>query len=126
MWQRAGTELATKGANLNAALSNQPANWVYPGAAAQGIPFTVSVNTLPDLTVAQLHGENPGVTLRHNTDPTGVIHCPDNAGNARYCAAFTENGQIYVATSELYDFNATGWEMENVILQRLGYDISGR
>jgi len=45
----------------------------------------VTVTTLPDLTVAQLQAENPGTTLRHNTDPTGIIH--SNSEGARYCAS---------------------------------------
>lgn len=126
MWQQVETTLATQGANLTAALPGLPAQWVYPGAAAEQVPFNVTVNTIPDLTVAQLQQENPGVTLQHNTDPTGVIHCAANAGGARYCAGFTQGSNIFVAASQLYNIGATGWEMENAILAELGYNTSGR
>jgi hypothetical protein len=48
----------------------------------------VTVTTLPDLTVAQLQAENPGTTLRHNTDPTGIIHGPSNSEGAKHCASY--------------------------------------
>ena len=125
MWKQAGYLLATQGANLNAAMTSLPANWVYPGATAETVPFTAAVNTVPDLTVAQLTAEL-GHAPKHNTDPTGVIHCPSNASGASYCAGFAENGAIYVAQSQVYNFGATGWEMQNVILSALGYNTEGR
>lgn len=39
----------------------------------------VTVATIPDLTLVRLQAENPGTTLRHNTDPTGIVHCPQTA-----------------------------------------------
>lgn len=86
----------------------------------------VTVTTLPDLTVAQLQAENPGTTLKHNTDPTGIIHCPSNNERARYCASYLSGTGIYVASSLQYSDNPTGYEMQNIILATLGYDISKR
>jgi hypothetical protein len=131
MWDRAQQYLATNNIVLNAA-----AMAVFPGISPDTHPpdqralttsdAGVTVATLPDLTVAQLQAENPGVTLHHNTDPTGVVHCPSNSEGAKYCASYVSGTSIYVAASLEYSDNATGYEMQNVILSRLGYDISKR
>ena len=131
MWGRAQQYLATNNIVLNAA-----ALAVYPGISPNTQPPDqralatgcdgVTVTTLLDLTVAQLQAENPGATLRHNIDPTGVVHCPSNNEGAKYCASYVSGTNIYVAASLEYSDNATGYEMQNVILARLGYDISRR
>ena len=86
----------------------------------------MTVETIADLTVAQLQAENPGTSLRHNSDPTGIVHCPSNSERAKYCASYVSGTSIYVAASLEYSDNATGYEMQNIILARLGYDISKR
>ena len=129
LWGRDQQYLATNKIVLNAA-----ALVVYPGISPDTHPPDqrvlttscdgVKVTTLPDLTVAQLQAENPGATLRHNTDPTGIVHCPSNNEGAKYCASYVSGTSIYVAASLEYSDNATGYEMQNIILVKLGYDIS--
>ena len=85
----------------------------------------VRVTTVADWTAAELQAANPSVQLQHNNDPTGVIHCPRRSV-AKYCASQVANRQIYAARSALYDWRATGYEMENLILSRLDYNISKR
>jgi hypothetical protein len=131
MWDSAQQYVATNNIVLNAA-----AMVVHPGIPPDTLPpdqraLTTSdvgatVTTLPDLTVAQLQAENPGTTLQHNTDPTGIVHCPSNSEGAKYCASYVSGSAIYVAASLEYSDNATGYEMQNVILAKLGYDISKR
>jgi hypothetical protein len=131
MWDWAQQYLATNNIVLNAA-----ALVVYPGVSpdtyapdqrALTTSYSgVTVTTLPDLTVAQMQAENPGTALEHNTDPTGVVHCPSNSEGAKYCASYVSGTSIYVAASLEYSNNATGYEMQNVILSKLGYDISKR
>jgi len=131
MWERAQQYLATNNIVLNAA-----ALVVFPGISPDTHPpdqralattnAGVTVATIADLTVAQLQAENPGTSLRHNSDPTGIVHCPSNSEGAKYCASYVSGTSIYVAASLEYSDNATGYEMQNIILARLGYDVSKR
>jgi len=130
-WNRAGQYLANNNIVLNAVVLV-----VHPGIGPDiyapdervlsASYASVAVTTLPDLTVAQLQAENPGTTLRHNTDPTGIIRCPLNSEGARYCASYVSSNRVYVASSLKYSDNATGYGMYNIIVARLGYDISKR
>jgi hypothetical protein len=126
MWSQAQNVIATQPIVLNAASAivyGLPPLSLPPDPRAREVSDDgVVVTLVADLTVAELHAENPGVTLKHNTDPTGVIHSPQGG----YCASYVEGSHIYVAASQEYSFRATGWEMRNVILSRLGYDLSGR
>jgi hypothetical protein len=131
VWGRAEQYLAANNIVLNAAvLVTQPgtvADIYPPDQRALDASYTgVTVTTIQDLTVVQLQNENPGVTLKHNTDPTGVVHCPSNSEGARYCASYVSGTSIYVASSLEYSDNATGYEMQNIILARLGYNVSKR
>ena len=131
LWCQAQQYLATNDIVLNAA-----AMAVFPNTSPDTRPpdqralntsnTDVTVTPLPDLTVAQLQAENPGTTLQHNTDPTGVVHCPVNSEAAKYCASYVSGTSIYVAASLKYSDGATGYEMQNVILAKLGYDTSKR
>ncbi len=131
LWRQAQQQLATQNIPLNpvTALTQGAApQTLSPDSRANGVqPQCIAVIAVPDLTVAQLQAENPGVTLQHDTDPTGVIHCPEGA-QAKYCCAFTSsnNAGIYVAASQVLNGGATGWEFENIILARLGYNTAGR
>jgi hypothetical protein len=130
LWVGAQTYFATQTIPLNpvtAAAKGAPVTYSTADSRAYQIePNGLSVYAVPDLTVAQLQSENPGVQLHHPTDPTGVVHCPDNASNARYCVSYCEGGAVYVAVSQVLNPDATGWEFQNVILMRLGYNVSGR
>jgi len=131
LWAGAQQYLATNNIVLNAA-----AMVVFPGISPDTHPpdqralttsdAGVTVTTIPDLTVSQLQAENPGIPLQHNTDPTGIVHCPSNSEGAKYCASYVSGSSIYVAASLEYSDNATGYEMQNVILAKLGYDNSKR
>lgn len=131
LWQQAQQDLATQPIALNPVtvqMQGGTLQTIAPDSRANGVqPNCIAVITVPDLTVAQLHAENPGVALQHNTDPTGIIHCPAGA-QAKYCHSFTasNNQAAYVSASEVLNFGATGWEFENIILARLGYDTAGR
>ena len=131
LWRQAQQQLATQNIALNPVTvltQGEALETVSPDSRANGVqPQCIAVVAVPDLTVAQLQAENPGVALQHNTDPTGVIHCPEGA-QAKYCCAFTasNNAGIYVATSQVLNVGATGWEFENIILARLGYNTAGR
>ncbi len=131
LWQQAQQELATQPIALNPVtvqMQGGTLQTIAPDSRATGVqPNCIAVITIPDLTVAQLQAENPGVALQHNTDPTGIIHCPAGA-LSKYCHSFTasNNQAAYVSASEVLNFGATGWEFENIILARLGYNTSGR
>lgn len=131
LWQRAQQELATQPIVLNPVAVQMHGGTlvsIAPDSRANSVqPEGVAVIAVPDLTVAQLQAENPRVALQHNTDPTGVIHCPEGA-LAKYCHSYTasNNQAAYVSTSMVLNFGATGWEFENIILRRLGYDTASR
>lgn len=131
LWQQAQMELATQPIPLNPVTVQMQGGalvTITPDSRADTVqPECTAVIAIHDLTVAQLQAENPGVALQHNTDPTGIIHCPEGA-MARYCHSFTasNNRAVYVSASEVLNFGATGWEFENIILARLGYSTSGR
>ena len=130
LWQRAQQRLATQANVLNAAyvaIGKEHPKQIPPDNRSTKLAYEgVTVATIADLRAAELQAANPGVQLQHNTDPTGgVIHCPRRSA-AKYCASYVANHQIYVAQSALYDWSATGYEMENLILSRLGYNISKR
>jgi hypothetical protein len=90
LWQQAQQELATQPIALNPVtvqMQGGTLQIIAPDSRANGVqPNCIAVISIPDLTVAELQAENPGVALQHNT----------------------------------------GWEFENIILARLGYDTSGR
>jgi hypothetical protein len=128
MWGRAQQHLATVNIVLNAAVvKTTPGtlpDTVPPDPRALTVGYDgVTVTVVPDLTAAELKTEDPAIAQRHQHDPTGVIHCLPPAG---YCASYLSGDSIYVAKSLEYSDHATGYEMQNVILERLGYDISGR
>lgn len=131
LWQQAQQDLATQSIALNPVtvqMQGGTLQTIAPDSRAGGVqPNCIAVITVPDLTVAELQAENPGVALQHNANPTGVIHCPAGA-LAKYCHSFTasNNQAAYVSASEVLNFGATGWEFENIILARLGYDTAGR
>jgi hypothetical protein len=131
LWQQAQQELANQTITLNPVsvlVNGGVLQTVSPDSRATTVqPQCTAVIAVPDLTVVQLQAENPGVALQHNTDPTGVIHCPDGA-LAKYCHSYTasNNRAAYVSASQVLNFGATGWEFENIILARLGYNTAGR
>ena len=108
MWERAQQYLATNNIVLNAA-----ALVVFPGISPDTHPpdqralattnAGVTVATIADLTVAQLQGENPGTSLRHNSDPTGIVHCPSNSERAKRCASYV-SGTKYLRGRQLRVF----------------------
>lgn len=131
LWTQAQQYLATNDIVLNAAAmavfpntppDTRPADQRALSASNAGVTVTI----LPDLTAAQLEAENPGTPLQHNTDPTGIVHCPLNSEGVKYCVSYVSGTSIYVAASQKYSDGATGYEMQNVILAKLGYDTSKR
>jgi hypothetical protein len=129
LWVGAQTYLATQTIPLNpvtAAARGTPVTYSPANSRAYEIePNGLGVYAVTDLTVAQLQSENPGMQLQHPSDPTGVVHCPDNTTHARYCVSYCKDGAVYVAASQVLNPGATGYEFQNVILMRLGHDVSG-
>ena len=130
LWVEAHQAIATQPIILNAAYVAERRDVVNDTRPADRRaldvwPDGVTVSTVADLTVAELQAENVGDTLKHFVDPTGVIHAPDGA-SARYCHSYTQGNAIVVAQSMLDNAGATGYEMQNVILARLGHDTRKR
>ena len=130
LWVEAQQAIATQPIILNAAYVAERRDVVNDTRPADRRaldvwPDGVTVSTVADLTVAELQAENVGDTLKHFVDPTSVIHAPEGA-SARYCHSHTQGNAIVVARSMLCDAGATGYEMQNVILARLGYDTRRR
>jgi hypothetical protein len=124
LWQRAQQTLATQTIALNPVTAEfQNVAVVYVAAdprAYQVAPNGVTVTAVPDIPVSAL----PSVFKdKGYVDPTGVIRCSCPTG---YCHAYTNNQQVWVAQSMALNDGATGWEFQNIILNRLGYDDGGR
>ena len=84
-------------------------------------PDCARVMAVPDLSAAHLAQLGyPGLK-----DPTGIIAAPNGAASS-YCYAYTEGNTVYVAASMVLSDGATGWEFENIILERLGIPVGGR
>jgi hypothetical protein len=130
IWTDAQTWLATQPIEMNTALvAYEGAPPVYHQAdprAANVQPNCLAVFVVPDTPLADL----PGVF--HNgkhKDPTGMFPCPaETDGAGQYCAAYTapDYRSVHIAASLILNPGTTGWEFENVILQRLGYSCDER
>ena len=110
MWQQAQYQLAYHLIEINAAyaaLGLEQPEWVAADLGA-------------------LTASSSGVTVTPVPDVTpGIIDCPSDAVEQR-CHCYVQGNAIFVAQSLLYSQDATGYEMENVILEKLGYDVSKR
>ena len=131
-WEQAQTATATQWTDLWAAyrvIENVPAApGCYTGAiscegfippvpsAASLAPHGVVVAAVPDVPAG------PG-TPNHPSNPTGIIACNGGTG---YCDAYVvfDSCKIYVPTST--PNNMGPYEMQNCILNQLGYDVSRR
>jgi hypothetical protein len=125
LWHNAQTRLATSPISLNpvAVLLNGAVNRaIAPDPRAYQInPGYVRVIALPDIPLSALPPE------WHNgahPDPTGIIAQCNNV--VQYCHASSSGDTVWVAASMADSDGTTGWEFENIILARLGYDISMR
>lgn len=129
LWQGAQTAVATQPITLNAASvaeGKASPSVIEADTRAYGVsPSGITVTAIPDLTVAELQAQNPDLQLQHTTDPTGIINAPASSG-VTYCHSYINGSSIFVAQSLLYNPGATGYEMQNAILERLGYNISRR
>jgi hypothetical protein len=125
LWHSAQARLATAPVSLNPVavlLNGDPNHIVAPDSRAYQIsPGHVCVIAVPDIPLASLPAE------WHNgahPDPTGIIdHCNDVV---HYCHASSRGDTVWVAASMVDSDGTTGWEFENIILARLGYDVSKR
>jgi hypothetical protein len=84
---------------------------------------TVTIIAIPDALAQSLPGY-PNVV--HKTNPTGIFACPGSDSPTGYCGGETIGNTIEVAASTAASAGTTGYEMQNVILQKLGYSTSGR
>jgi hypothetical protein len=131
-WSQAQTQTSTQWTDLWAAyrvLRNEPADPdCYTGAiACEGfippIPAAASaaakeivVTSVPD-TIA-----GPD-TPNHPTNPTGIIPCPGGTG---YCNAYVVFNSCSISVPTSLPTNMGPYEMQNCILNQLGYDVSRR
>ena len=111
LWVGAQQAIAYQPIVLNAALVAE---------GRQTVPETIA----PDLRALGVSPQGVTVTPVPDVSP-GVIAAPAGA-SANWCHSYTQGSAVYVAASLEYSAGATGWEMQNVILERLGYDVSGR
>ena len=125
LWHHAQAQIATVPFILNPVpvLLNGAANQMAgPDARAYQVnPGKVRVVAVPDIPLASLPPEfNNGA----HPDPTGIIgQCNDVV---HYCHSSCHGDTVYVAASMATSDGATGWEFQNIILARLGYNVSGR
>lgn len=104
LWQGAAQQIATQKNPINPVTDpDNPGYWP---------PDPRALDLEPDgLTVIEM----PGNAFPCDASPTG------------YCAGETLSSQkIEIAAKYLLQPDGTGWEMQNVILERLGYNVSGR
>ncbi len=125
MWGTAQTQVATQQFTLNAAtisLNGGAPQTAGPDSRATNVqPDGVTVIAVPDIPAASLPAQ---FRDKGYADPTGVIdRCTEVV---HYCHSSLHGNTIYVARSLAGHDGATGWEFQNVILSRLGYNISGR
>ena len=124
MWQRAQQTLATQQIPLNpvtAQVKGVAVVYVSPDPRAYQVsPNCVCVKTVPDIPAQSLSAQ---YQQKGYVDPTGVIQCNSATG---YCHSYTDNHDVWVAQSLVLNDGATGWEFQNIILDRLGYNDSGR
>lgn len=102
-----------------AAPQKTPAN---PKAMTIG-PECVRLVAVPDATVQQLTAYDPRYASYH--DPTGLILCDSCSPHVVHSYTYVNSpARVYVAAS--IASQALEYEFENVILHRLGYDVSQR
>jgi hypothetical protein len=131
-WSQAQTKTSTQWTDLWAAyrvLQNEPADPdCYTGViicegfipptpaaaslAAQGVVVTAVADTLagPD-------------TPNHPSNPTGIIPCPGGTG---YCNAYVVFNSCTISVPTSIPANMGPYEMQNCLLNQLGFDISRR
>lgn len=121
LWQGAQQQLATQPIPMDPVTN--PGNVQY----SPPDPRALSIEPACKVTVIALPNTQPLPTY-----PPG-FPCPPNsdAPPGYYCAGATLGGNggpwtIEVVQNDLLDADATGWEMQNVILIRLGYNVGGR
>jgi hypothetical protein len=111
LWQDAQTVIATQPIMINAALVAE--------GKEQPIYFS------PDLSAYNINPD--GVTVIPVEDNgTGVIKAPNNVGGVAWCHSYLQGSEIYVAASMMYNSGTTGYEMQNYILSKLGFNVSQR
>jgi len=111
LWHGAQDALATQPITLNAAM------------VAEGKESPVVI--APDMRAMDVKPDGVTVTVVAEVMP-GAILAPQNAGGVQYCHSYVVGSAIYVAASLKYSAGATGYEMQNIILSRLGYSVGGR
>lgn len=86
-----------------------------PETASLG-PYGIVVLAVPDV----LAGSN---TPNHPTNPTGIFPCHGGTG---YCQAYVVFDPCNISVPASAPGNMGPYEMQNCMLQRLGYDVSRR
>lgn len=121
-WTQAQSAVST-GVYLDATVT-PPTNWVSDSRASGISPNCVAVYSVPDWTPQALATATGNPAWLNHSIPTGAIF---EGGIALHSwTQLTTPETVIVAASELSNPGATGYEFQNVILNRLGYSLSGR
>ncbi len=124
-WKIAQQTIANKESDMNPVtrllIPGTPMQSIPPDPRALGtMPKGVKVIAVPDIPVSQLVLRDPA--WGRHSDPSGVIDC--GAQLLAHACVDIQTNTVYAASSLIPQ--ALEWEFENVILNSLGYDISGR
>lgn len=126
------TQLLTQWQSAQQAIAS--GNWITaiggpngkPDARALTVqPSNVAVVPVPDWTVADLMKFDSNWTTK-NTNPSGAFAIVTGFSyeTCHACTYCWTRPRVYAATSEIPA--VLGYEFQNVILNKLGYDVSGR
>ena len=124
-WTTAQQNIAVKPSDMNPVtrllVPGTPAVTIQQDPRALTVlPRGLKVVAVPDISISQLVLRDPA--WGRQSDPSGVIDCGAKL-LAHSCVDIQAN-TVYSASSLIPQ--ALEWEFENVILNSLGYDVSGR
>jgi hypothetical protein len=86
-------------------------------------PQHVTVVSVPDIPVATLASFDKNWVVGKDKDPSGTIVTSENV-NCHSFACCWRKPRVYAACSEIPV--TLSYEFQNIILDKLGYDVSGR
>ena len=123
-WKQAQTRLGTQSFPNS---GYGPADHAADPRALNVQPSNVTVISVPDTTISDLVKVDPA--WGKDKDPSGSIIVAMGQGFLEYqtCAAMTftwTRPRVYAAASEIP--KVLSYEMENIILSKLGYDVTNR
>jgi hypothetical protein len=114
LWQGAQQQLATQPIPVDPVTSPGNITYAAPNSQALNVEPACQVTVVTEANVLPASGQ-PGFACSES--PTG------------YCGGMTLGAgpwTVEVVTPDLLNPGATGWEFQNVILEKLGYNVEGR